>query len=155
MAGRPEARPGNAAANPMPLRALLLAAPALALAAGCLEPDAVESARVEYLVKSTFRPEEGGYAWVGVGGAIDGVLNPTLTATGADLLVLTVKHGCDESDVDPHNLYVAAGGPTLAQSADVRECGDVATIEVGMPAEGGRYGCDFHAATQAGLLRVV
>ena len=86
--------------------------------------------------------------FVGVGGSIDGVKNPSLEVGVGDSVTITVTNG--ENIL--HNLVVEGYG---VQSADVRSLNQVVSVRFVADEEGTfRYFCVYHISTMIGDLVV-
>lgn len=94
------------------------------------------------------------FRWKGVGGAIDGQLNPVINVPGGARVHFVVRHGSDTGDTEKHKLRVLKGDQVLNASADVTQAGDETSFDW-VPAEAGlyRYDCEYHRV-QNGTLSV-
>lgn len=109
-----------------------------------LQPVSVEAKRVEYTLK-TVLGQTPPMAYIGVGGAIDGVINPVLTADVGDTVKITLING------DPvlHSLAIAEFGVGTGQLTTVDQ---TASFEF-MPDRPGdfAYFCDVPGHKEVGM----
>lgn len=105
---------------------------------------------VDYTVKSK---EDGSLVWVGVGGAIDGQDNPTLTMAKGATLRLNGRNG----DGVPHNLAIknTAGAIVAGPTPQFSQIGSGELLTFAPSAAGSfTYYCQLHPTTMKGTLTV-
>ncbi len=120
----------------------------LALASCAIPPEDVELAaadltgEVHYTLRTSM---EGGLAFVGVGGAIDGVTNPTLAAAPGDTVTITLING----DGMPHDLTIDTLGVTTGELATENSSATISFVvgEAGTLS----YYCSVPGHRQAGM----
>jgi len=91
--------------------------------------------------------------WVGVGGDIDGAVNPPLSLAAGSVLSLTARNG----DGIAHNIGIKDASGTLVAgwTADIENSGDQVVLSWA-PSVAGTYTylCKYHAGTMKGTLTV-
>lgn len=123
--------------------ALLIVLFALAISGCEVQPDKPPAVDSEYTLKSGL--VEGKMVFVGVGGAIDGHINPDLTANAGDLLRIVVING----DGIPHDLAI----PELNIKTSLLFEKDNSTHVIFQAAEAGAftYYCTVSGHRQVGM----
>lgn len=108
----------------------------------------------DLFVLAAFRDTDVNYKWRGVGGSFDGETNPALD--GREGHPVTIRIEYDDITGGTHNLQIRQGSSVMAgPTTNIDSQHQTATLEWPDPVAGTyRYECQYHGATQFGLLRV-